>query len=164
MKLEVIGYRFKTTGDTEVVLKALVEWGEEALIKFNGMFSLAFYDSKQKRIILARDRYGIKPLYYGIFNEKLIFASEQKAIEAHEAFEFDIDREALLEYFSFQNIFSDRNLSKNIKTLSPGSYLAFDVMSAETTIRSYWDFEFFESSKYRTTREYVDEFQFLFDQ
>jgi asparagine synthase (glutamine-hydrolysing) len=81
-ELESKGYWFRSQTDSEVVLSALAEWGTEAFLKFNGMFALAFWDRKEKRLLIARDRYGIKPLYYYQNDKKLVFGSEQKAILA----------------------------------------------------------------------------------
>ena len=79
--LESVGFIFKSKSDTEVVLNALIYWGKKALIKFNGMFAFALWDRKTKKLLLARDRYGIKPLYYGIQNKKFYFGSEQKVMD-----------------------------------------------------------------------------------
>ena len=85
-ELEVFGYKFRSQTDSEVVLNALSEWGEHALLKFNGMFALAFWDRKQRKLLLARDRYGIKPLYYVQQGDCFSFASEQKAILSQSSF------------------------------------------------------------------------------
>ena len=79
-ELVQLGYSFKGSSDSEVVLYSLIHWGEAALNKFNGMFALALLDKKLSSLFLARDRYGIKPLYYAFQNNKLYFGSEQKAI------------------------------------------------------------------------------------
>ena len=89
---------------------SLAEWGSDALLKFNGMFALAFWDRKEKSLLLARDRYGIKPLYYFLDGKSLIFGSEQKSILEEPSFEKKINKRALLEYFTFQNIFTDQTL------------------------------------------------------
>src|SRR5271169_3238705 len=82
VELESIGHRFHSRTDSEVVLKALAEWGEQALNRFNGMFALALWDKNERRLILARDRYGIKPLYYAWVGSTFLFGSEIKAIIA----------------------------------------------------------------------------------
>ena len=82
-ELEQHGVRFHSTGDTEVVLQALVFWGRDALARFNGMFALAFYDTAEKRELLARDHVGIKPLYYMLSPNGVMFASQYNQIFSH---------------------------------------------------------------------------------
>ncbi len=85
-------------------------WGVEALRRFNGMFAFALWDRREQRLLLARDRYGIKPLYWACQGSRFAFASEQKAILAIPGFQRQLDKPALLEYFTFQNFFTDRTL------------------------------------------------------
>ena len=108
--LEKIGYSFNTNSDTEVVLKLYMEYKEKAFLKINGMFSLAIYDKKEGKLIIARDRHGVKPLYYSIINNNLIFGSEIKAIVKYPEYKKELDYNALNEYFTFQNIFSKQSL------------------------------------------------------
>ena len=82
-ELEKIGHTFKSTSDTEVVLKAYVQWGPECVHRFNGMFAFAIWDKKLQELFLARDRYGIKPLYYSFQDQTFLLGSEQKALCAH---------------------------------------------------------------------------------
>ena len=86
-ELEKKGYSFRSQTDSEVALYAIAEWGRDALTKFNGMFALGFWDRKEKKLLLARDRYGIKPLYYFLDGKNLIFASEQKSILEQPSFD-----------------------------------------------------------------------------
>ena len=106
-ELESKGYKFRSQTDSEVVLNALAEWGTQALIRFNGMFALAFWDRQERTLLLARDRYGIKPLYISHQGNIFSFGSEQKAILKSPGFNQKLNKSALLEYFTFQNIFSD---------------------------------------------------------
>ena len=104
-ELETKNIRFRSNSDTEVVVEALAFWGPDALIKFNGMFALALWDREEKSLLLARDRYGIKPIYYATQNGIFTFGSEQRAILQTLGFEKNINLPALFEYFTFQNIF-----------------------------------------------------------
>ena len=90
-ELESKGYQFHSNTDSEVVLNAYVEWGKDCVHKFNGMFAFAILDTQNQTIFLARDRYGIKPLYYGFFGNTFLFASEQKAIKQHKLFKENLD-------------------------------------------------------------------------
>lgn len=143
-ELEAIGYWFRSNSDTEVLLCALSAWGKDALLRFNGMFALALWDRKEGCLLLARDRFGIKPLYYAEQNGAIYFASEQKAIYQHPGFDKHIDKPALLEYFTFQNIFTDRTLVQDVKLLPAGNYITFK-MSGQKSVSNqfqYWDYHF----------------------
>ena len=171
LKSELINrrYTFTSNSDSEVLLYTLIEWGMDALNKLNGMFAFAFYDKRNRQIFLARDRYGIKPLYYGCFNNSFYFASEHKAILAAPGVHLDVDTEALFEYFTFQNIFTDRTLCRGIKTFPPGCYgvLTLDGMDSSRNnlkISRYWDFDFGTPSEARDENEYVEELDRLFTQ
>lgn len=144
--LKKLGYSFTTNSDTEVILKLYIEFKEDAFLKINGMFALAIYDKKEQKIILARDRHGVKPLYYAIINENLIFSSEIKAILKHPEYKRELEYNALNEYFSFQNIFSELTFYKDIKKLEHGCYLIFDLNKKIFNINQYWDFNFDSSS------------------
>lgn len=165
-ELEAAGYRFRSRTDSEVVLNALACWGAQALRRFNGMFALALWDRKEKKLLLARDRYGIKPLYTSLQNSCFAFASEQKAILANPAFRRELDKPALLEYFTFQNIFTSRTLLKDITLLPAGHYgtLDFSQKSPKLELTLYWDYRFREPDRPARKEEYVEELDRLFRQ
>ena len=165
-ELEAKGYWFRSNTDSEVVLYSLAEWGSDALLKFNGMFALAFWDRKRKQLLLARDRYGIKPLYYYQDHKKLIFGSEQKAILEQPTFDRRINKKALLEYFTFQNIFTDQTLLQGIHMLQPGHYatLGFQKNNKGLEFTQYWDYHFREPEKPAAKEEYLEELDRLFKQ
>lgn len=165
-ELEAAGYRFRSSSDSEVVLYALACWGTEALRRFNGMFAFALWDRQKRQLLLARDRYGIKPLYIGTQGKRFSFASEQKAILADPAFTRTLDTPALLEYFTFQNIFTSRTLLKNIQLLPAGHYatLALDARNPEPVLTRYWDYRFREPDPPASKAEYLEELDRLFRQ
>lgn len=164
-ELEKLGHRFRSTGDTEVVLYALAEWGEGALARFNGMFAFAFWDNKHRTLLLARDRYGTKPLYYARHGQILLFGSEVKALLAHPSCGAEMDLEALLEYFTFQNFFTDRTLFKGVRMLPAGSvFFIREREGAPEQPRQYWDFKFEEPEAPAGAREYLGELDRLFRQ
>jgi asparagine synthase (glutamine-hydrolysing) len=164
LELEALGYRFRSNTDSEVVLYALAYWGEKALLRFNGMFSLALWDTERKNLLLARDRYGIKPLYYAQKNGVFCFGSEQKAVLKNPAIPSQIDHAGLIEYFTFQNIFSDRTLREDIKLLPAGHYanISMQGVANKLKIEKYWDYSFQEPSNVVDSREYVEELDRLF--
>ena len=166
LELETLGYCFSSNTDSEVVLYALAYWGEKALLRFNGMFALAFWDSSKKNLLIARDRYGIKPLYYAETNGVFCFGSEQKAILKNPSIKNNLDQGAMLEYFTFQNIFTDRTLNQNIKLLPAGHYANISMQDATPTLKvtEYWDYNFREPDEIGDPREYVEELDRLFVQ
>ena len=165
--LEKEGFLFKTGTDTEVVLNALIMWGVGALDLFNGMFAIAFWNKSKNELLLARDRYGVKPLYYSDNKFFFAFASEQKAIREVPNFKNNLDLEALVEYFTFQNIFTDRTFDSGIRMIEAGSWMLCDFSTSQTvtTTRRYWDYSFEETEQKKVDhREYVEEFDRLFVQ
>ena len=162
--LEAEGVWFRSQTDSEVVLYALAQWGTDALLKFNGMFALALWDRKEKTLLLARDRYGIKPLYYAKQKNAFLFASEQKAITAHPDFHRSLNKPALLEYFTFQNIFTDHTLLQDIKILPAGHFAVLSVPPTSLRLQQYWDYHFREPDGPPDKREYLEELDRLFVQ
>jgi len=165
-ELEALGYWFRSKTDSEVLLHALAEWGTAALDRLNGMFAFALWDRKERTLLLARDRYGIKPLYYCAQGNRLAFASEQKAISAIPGFATPIDKRALLEYFTFQNIFTDRTLQEDVRLLPPGHFAVLDLgrASPALVVKQFWDFDFREPTTFARDEEYREELGRLFSQ
>ncbi|ADJ65669.1 asparagine synthase (glutamine-hydrolyzing) [Herbaspirillum seropedicae] len=163
-ELEALGYWFRSQTDTEVVLHALECWGRDALLRFNGMFALALWDRKERELLLARDRYGIKPLYYARQAGCLAFGSEQKAITAVPAFQRKLDLPALLEYFTFQNIFTDRTLLEDVRILPAGHYAVLKQGQNDLKLFRYWDYRFREPEVAADKQAYLEELDRLFKQ
>ena len=130
------------------------------------MFAFALWDRKTRCLMLARDRYGIKPLYVAQQGGHFWFASEQKAILADTQFRRALDKPALLEYFTFQNIFTERTLLQDIRLLPPGHYVTLDLSTEKPVMRrtSYWDYRFRDSGMVVSKEEYVEELDRLFRQ
>lgn len=162
-ELEARGCRFRSRTDSEVVLHALAEWGTQALERFNGMFAVALWDRKAREMLLARDRYGIKPLYWTRAGNAVLFGSEIKAILAHPAFDADLDRPALMEYMTFQNLFTERTLFRGVNLLPAGSWLKIGADGAINQVR-WWDFNFTEPKEALSAEEYREELDRLFRQ
>lgn len=165
-ELEQLGHRFISQSDTEVLLHSYIEWGEKCLLRFNGMFAFAIWDKKKASLFLARDRYGIKPLYYCFQGAQFLFASEQKAILCNESVKREIDLEAMLEYFTFQNIFTDKTLLKGIKLFPSGCWAVLPLGDSRQSLRfeRYWDFDFREPEVAASEEEYAQELDRLFRQ
>jgi asparagine synthase (glutamine-hydrolysing) len=138
--LEKRGHRFTTQTDTEIIPHLYEEYGDAFAEHLNGMFAIALWDSRAKKLILARDRFGEKPLYYGIFDGKLIYASEPKSILAHPAVNAELDLDALRHYLSFDYVPAPMSIYKGIYKLPAAHILT--VESGEVKKRRYWNLSF----------------------
>jgi asparagine synthase (glutamine-hydrolysing) len=165
-ELEALGHWFRSQSDTEVLLAALQQWGTDALARLNGMFAFALWDRKERTLLLARDRYGVKPLYVARQGNRFSFASEQKALLVDPAFERRLDKRALLEYFTFQNLFTDRTLVEDISLLPAGHFAKLDLgkRSPSLEIVRYWDYHFREPAQPVSVPAYREELDRLFRQ
>lgn len=136
-QLEARGHVFQTDTDTEVILHGYEEWGVECLKHLNGMFAFAIWDEPRKQLFIARDRIGEKPLYYYRDREKLVFASEIKAILADPAVPRDVHLQGLANYLTFGRAAAPQTIYQNIYKLLPGHYLLANKNGIET--KQYWD-------------------------
>jgi asparagine synthase (glutamine-hydrolysing) len=138
-ELTAKGYRFRTTSDTEAVIHMYSEYGKECFARLNGIFAVAIFDKRDGSVILARDHFGVKPLYYTLQDGTLTFGSEIKVILQDPRFRREMDFEALNSFLTFRYSPSPQTLFKNVKKLYPGHYLK---VSATGTIEldSYWDY------------------------
>ena len=138
-ELEAGGVAFRGSCDTEVVVEAIAAWGlEAALGRMTGMFALALWDKAERILCLARDRLGIKPLYWGRCGDHFLFASEIKALRAHPAWTATVDRDALAAYLRFGYVPAPRSIYAGIAKLEPGTFLTLRD-GDEAEIRRYWD-------------------------
>lgn len=165
-ELETLGYRFRSGTDSEVVLYSLAAWGKKALDRFNGMFAFALWDRRARTLMLARDRYGIKPLYFSHQGNCFAFGSEQKALLTVPEIKRRLDKPALLEYLTFQNFFTDRTLLSDVKILPAGHFalLDLDEQSPQLRLTRYWDFHFSDPQGPSDVDEYREELERLFQQ
>ncbi len=141
-ELESKGHKFTTKSDTEILPHLYDEYGEALLEHVNGMYAFSLWDSRRKKLIIARDRFGEKPLYYGVFNGKLIWASELKAIVAHPAVTPELDLNALRHYVSFDYVPAPMSIFKGIHKLPAAHVLT--VENGEVRTRRYWDLKWSE--------------------
>jgi asparagine synthase (glutamine-hydrolysing) len=138
--LEQRGHRFATRSDTESIVHLYEEFGEDCFAKLRGMFAIALWDSRERRLLLARDRVGKKPLFYSVNGGRILFGSELKALLAGGVSTKDFDPLALSDYFSFGYIPAPKTIYRTVRKVLPGHY----VVAAETGIRDvcYWDLSF----------------------
>jgi asparagine synthase (glutamine-hydrolysing) len=134
------GHRFRTNSDTETIVHAYEEYGDSCLERFRGMFAIALWDTRRKRLLLARDRLGIKPVYYYQGQGFLAFASEVKALLEIPEVPCEVDLDALSLYTSLRYVPGPRTMFRNIFKLQPGHFLTLDRNGV--SIRKYWDMEF----------------------
>lgn len=162
--LSARGHLFHSSGDSEVLLTAFAEWGLDALRKLNGMFAFGIWDKRDKKLTLARDRFGVKPLYYAMVGGALLFASEIKAFRGFPGFAGRMNVAGLTEYLTFQNFFSDETLFQGVKLLPAGCYMQVGVGELAFEPQRYWDFHFQEPEKALTEADALDELDRLFRQ
>jgi asparagine synthase (glutamine-hydrolysing) len=163
-ELSARGHLFHSTGDSEVLLAAFAEWGPSALYKLNGMFAFGIWDKKARRLIVARDRFGVKPVYYAEVDGAFLFASEIKAFLAFPGFATRMNLTGLAEYLTFQNFFTDQTLFEGVKLLPAGSYVEVEEGCEPAQPRRYWDFQFQEPEGPVDEFEALDKLDFLFQQ
>jgi asparagine synthase (glutamine-hydrolysing) len=145
------GHTFKTRTDTEVIVHLYEEFGPACLEKLRGMFSFAIWDQNARTLFLARDRVGIKPLYYHLTGTALVFASEIKAILADPSVDREIAPEYIDRFLTFQYMPGEETLLKGIQKLAPGHYLL--VKDGQPVIRQYWDLQFAESAQNKSVEQ-----------
>ena len=135
--LEKLGHKFTTNSDTEILPHLYEEYGEALVDHVNGMYAFSLWDTRKKKLIIARDRFGEKPLYYGVFDGKLIWASEPKALLAHPSVKPELDLNALRHYVSFDYVPAPMSIYKGVSKLPAAHMLV--VENSEVRTRRYWD-------------------------
>ncbi len=136
-ELEKKGHKFTTKSDTEILPHIYEEYGEDLVDHLNGMYAFSLWDTRKKKLIIARDRFGEKPLYYGIFDGKLIYASEPKAMLAHPSVNAELDTDALRHYLSYDYVPAPMSIYKGIFKLPAAHMLT--VENGEIKTRRYWN-------------------------
>jgi len=152
--LKGLGHCFETTSDTEVILHMYAEYGPDCLDKLNGMFSLLLFDRQSNKIIAARDHFGIKPLYYSVDSEHILFASEIKALLQHPAVNPEPDFEAIQDYVTYQYVMSEKTFFKGIHKVLPGRYQVVDLNTLQVQNVKYWKPNF-EVDTYHTEEYFI---------
>ncbi|MEM6579653.1 MAG: XrtA/PEP-CTERM system amidotransferase [Pseudomonadota bacterium] len=142
-ELSALSYRFRTHCDTEVILYAWQEWGQACVERFRGMFAFAIYDQTKQSLLLARDRFGIKPLYYSLLPDgHLIFGSELKVLKAHPELPRRLDPTAVEDYFALGYVPEPKTIYSNVYKLRPGHTLLLQRGQAMPEQSQYWDIPF----------------------
>lgn len=160
--LEERGHIFKTNSDTEAIVHAYEEFGNDCVHRLRGMFAFAIWDDKARELYIARDRVGKKPLYYTLTSDStLVFGSELKSLLAHPGVKRDIDVEAIDAYLTLGYIPDPLSIFRDVHKLPPGHYLRF--CAGRVITQQYWDFVF-QTTDQRQTGDYLDELKSLLDE
>ena len=155
------GAKFQTHSDTEVLLNMYIQYGEECISKLNGMFAFAIYDKVKDILFLARDHFGIKPLYYTYKNDDFVFASEVKAILKYPGITADVDMRSMHEYLTFQVMLKKHTLFANIHTLEPATYMIVENGKIKEK-KKYWEFDY-NIDESKTEEQYTSELLHLLE-
>lgn len=143
IELKAMGYEFRTRCDTEVILHAWRAWGEKCVERFRGMFAFAIYDSERQSLFLARDRLGIKPLFFSVLNGRtLIFGSELKVLKAHPGLPRSLEPQAVEDYFTLGYIPEPKTIYQGVYKLQPGHTLLLERGKPMPQPQQYWDVPF----------------------
>ena len=156
------GHEFISTGDTEVIVEGLSEYGPSFFERLDGMFAIGAWNTKTKELWLSRDRYGVKPLYYYFSNGVFLFASEIKAFLDHPSYKTELNHNALNEYFTFQNLFTYQTLFKNVWMLPQANTVCINSTYKEMQYHSWWDYDFSQPDEKIGFEEACRETQRLF--
>lgn len=145
IKEKLSDYTFVTDSDTEVVLAAYQEWGVKCVHQFNGMFAFAIWDVEKRALFIARDRLGIKPLYYFDNNESIAFSSELRSLMACSLVDRKIDKNGFIDYLRYNTVHAPNTIIEGVKMLMPGQYIW--VSDDEYKNEKYWDINYFINRK-----------------
>ena len=152
------GHVFQTSSDTEVIVHAWEEWGEQCVKHLRGMFAFAIWDKKQQTLFIARDRVGIKPLYYATLdNDEFIFGSELKSLQVHPKFKKILNLNAVEDYFSYGYVPDPKTIYKDVYKLPPAHTLTINLQSGNVQLKSYWDILFDSDKSFSHSENYIQE-------
>lgn len=141
-ELKILGHKFTTNTDTEVLVHGYEEWGYQILQKLRGMFAFSIYDTKKHQLFIARDHFGIKPLYYYKHDDVFLFGSEIKSFFEHSQFKKELNKEMLGAYLTFSFTPGEKTFFKDVYKLAPGHYMIVDVENRNYQIEKYFKLEF----------------------
>jgi asparagine synthase (glutamine-hydrolysing) len=158
-KLEKLGHSFRSASDTEILPHLYEEYGDEMMQELNGMFAFALWDSKRRRLLIARDRFGEKPLYWGVFENTLLFASEPKVLLAHPSVKTGLNLQALRQYLSFDYIPAPLSIYQGIHKLPAANKLTLE--NGQVTVEPYWKLSYKTVSPVPTEREAAEQLREL---
>jgi asparagine synthase (glutamine-hydrolysing) len=165
-ELEAVGYSFSTNCDTEVLIHGWSHWGDTLVSKLRGMFAFVIWDAATQNIFIARDRFGIKPLYWTITDDgDLLIASELKALKLHPKLNADLCEEAIEDYFSLGYVIEPKSIYKSVKKLSAGHFISVNIKNIQDlSEQPYWRLQDYLSSEQKDVDSLKNEFQTLLNE
>jgi len=154
------GVQFHSTSDTEVLINGYSAWGVEGLLKrIKGMFAFAIWDDDSKKLILARDRFGMKPLYYYHRDGQFIFASEIKAIRKNKHLHFSLNQQSIADYFIYSYVPNPNTVWNEVQKVSPAHYGIYDTKNDTFKIKKYWSLQ--RGEQYISRQSAIEETDYL---
>jgi len=161
-ELRCLGRSFKTASDTEVLLQAYLEFGPDCVKHLNGMFAFVIYDRPRRRLMAARDHFGLKPLYFYDTGRSWLFASEIKALLVHPDVKVAANFEAIREYAVFQYVLDQETFFQGVRKICPGHYVLIDTEAGTARFERYWDLDF-SVDTHHTKEYFVEKLRFLLE-
>jgi asparagine synthase (glutamine-hydrolysing) len=162
-KLQALGHQYRTHSDTETIIHLYEEYGPDCVQHLRGMFAFAIWDARRQRIFIARDRLGIKPLYYQLTSQRIVFGSEIKVVLAYPGTSAGFDRTALPEFLAFGYLSGEQTFYAGIRKLMPGHWMEVDP-SGQVNIQQYWDLPVTESERSRPESYYIQTYREMLEQ
>lgn len=157
------GHMFHTTSDTEVILRLYLEMGDKFVNSLNGMFAFIIFDHRKQKLLISRDHFGIKPLYWYRDKEKIVFGSEIKALLKHPGIKAEPDMNNLNEYLTFQFIMGEGTMFRNISKVLPGHYITLDINTHNIRFERYWEPNF-KLDPYHNEEYFISELRKILDE
>ena len=162
-KLQALGHQYRTLSDTETIIHLYDEYGQDCVQHLRGMFAFAIWDARRHRLFIARDRLGIKPLYYQLTSEKIVWGSEIKVILACPGTGAQLERTVLPEYLAFGYLSGEQTFYRGIRKLMPGQWMEVDP-NGQVTIQRYWDLPVTQSERSHPESYYIQTFREMLEQ
>lgn len=164
LELQSLGHHFVSNCDTEVLVEGLARYGKQFLQKINGMFAIVAWHQERKELLLARDRFGVKPLYYWFNKKTLVVASEIKVILQHPDYQIGVNLSVLNEYFTFQNLFRYETMFKDIHMLPAANAIVVNKQTSVIQHHAWWDYDFSQPDNQMTFEDAKEQTQKLLTQ
>jgi asparagine synthase (glutamine-hydrolysing) len=162
-KLQALGHQYRTHSDTETIIHLYEEYGPECVQHLRGMFAFAIWDSRRQRLFIARDRLGIKPLYYRLTSQRIVFGSEIKVVLAYPGTSAGFDRTVLPEFLAFGYLSGEQTFYSGIRKLMPGHWMEVDP-SGQVRIQQYWDLPATAGERAQPESYYVQTYREMLEQ